>query len=283
MQIKFVDVYFSYNNKTPFKSDALKNINLLLNDNEMIAIVGETGSGKSTLAELIDAFITPTSGALYIDNFLNKTKAHHKNSEVMNLRKRIGFLFQFSENQLFMDSVLKEVGFGIKNFDPKNKDIDALSKEALTLVGLDESFYNRSPFDLSGGEKKKVAIASVISYKPQLLILDEPTSGLDQKAKNEMMDLFKKINQRGVKIIFITHDMEIAFNYANKIVVLNEGEIKALGKPKDILKNEVETYHLKTPNIYKVMFALSQKGMKLNQDNVNDIYSLVKEIKRIHG
>ena len=208
MQIKFDHTYFTYNPDTPFKVDALHDINLSLSENNITAIVGKTGSGKSTLVQLINKLLTPTSGEVHINDLVNAKKVKIKGKRIKEFRKEIGFLFQFSENQLFEDTVIKDVMFGIKSFYPKNKNPEVLAKQALSLVGLDESFYNRSPFDLSGGEKKRVAIAGVIAYQPKLLILDEPTAGLDAKGKKEIMDVFKKIHESGVAIILVTHDME---------------------------------------------------------------------------
>jgi len=277
MQIEFKNLYFNYNNNSEFKVTVLKNINYSISKNNITAIVGKTGSGKSTLTELINYFLKPTSGEVKVNEFVNSQEVKIKYKKINELRKRIGYLFQFSENQLFEDTVIKDVSFGVKNFYPKNEDIEAKAKEALKLVGLDDSFYNRSPFDLSGGEKKRVAIAGVIAYKPDLLILDEPTAGLDAKGKKDIMDLFKKIHKTGVQIILITHDMNVVLDYADEMIILDDGEIKKIGSPKEILKENVEKYNLETPYIYKTINALKSHGISLN--NVNDILSLVKELK----
>lgn len=282
MQIKFNHVSFSYNPNTPFKVDALKNINLSLLKNNVTAIVGQTGSGKSTLTELINKLLTPTSGEVIINDLINSPSHRVKGKHLKTFRKDIGFLFQLPENQLFEDTVIKDVMFGIKSFYPKNNNALELAKEALNLVGLDESFYQRSPFDLSGGEKKKVAIAGVIAYHPKLLILDEPTAGLDAKGKKELMDLFMKIHQTGVAIILVTHDMDIVLEYADQMIIIDDGEIKKIGVPKEILKEDVEPYHLDTPHIYQVVHALKKEGMNINEKNITDIPSLIKELKK-HG
>lgn len=282
MQIKFNHTFFSYNHKTIFKVDALKDINLDLSTNSITAIVGKTGSGKSTLTELINALLVPTQGEVKVDEFINAHKKHHRHKELLKLRNNIGFLFQFPENQLFADTVLKDVEFGIRNFNKKDTHYEEKAKNALKLVGLDEAFYNRSPFDLSGGEKKRVAIAGVLAYQPKVLILDEPTAGLDVNGKKEIMDLFKKIHETGVAIILVTHDMDVVLDYADTMVIIDDGEIKKIGKPKDILKEDVEIYHLATPSIYKVAHALIKKGEKIDINKVNDITSLIRELKR-HG
>jgi len=281
MQIKFNNLSFTYNKNSIFKVDALKNINLSLNGNNITAIVGRTGCGKSTLIELINAFLRPTLGEVEVNGFINGTKGRFKRKELQNLRKNNGYLFQFSENQLFEETVLKDVMFGIKNFYPEDEHTEEKAKEALKLVGLDESFYERSPFDLSGGEKKRVAIAGVIGYKPSLLILDEPTAGLDAQGKKEIMDTFKRIHETGVAIIIVTHDMDVVLNYADKMVVIDDGEIKKIGSPKEILSENVEQYNLETPNIIKVINELNSKGLSISR-NIDSIDDLVKELKH-HG
>ncbi|MCQ2793944.1 MAG: ATP-binding cassette domain-containing protein [Bacilli bacterium] len=282
MQIDFQHVNFSYNLKTIFRVDALKDVNLAIDTNEVTAIVGKTGSGKSTLTQLINKLLTPSDGAVKIDQFINTPKKRAHRKQLQALRSEIGFLFQFPENQLFADTVLKDVEFGIRNFHPKDQDYEKKAKAALKLVGLDESFYERSPFDLSGGEKKRVAIAGVLAYQPKVLILDEPTAGLDEMSKRELMELFKKIHQEGVGIILVTHDMDIVLKYASKVVVMDDGEIKKIGSPQAILQNEVEPYHLATPNVYHFAHQLIAQGKKIDLNRVKDVTTLVEEIKR-HG
>ncbi|MCQ2792087.1 MAG: ATP-binding cassette domain-containing protein [Bacilli bacterium] len=279
MQIKFDHVSFSYNPNTPFQVDALKDINLEFFENNVTAIVGRTGSGKSTLTELINKLLTPTSGRVVVNNLVNDKKVKVKGKKMKAFRKDIGFLFQFSEHQLFEDSVIKDVMFGIKSYYPKHPNPLALAKQSLSLVGLDETFYERSPFDLSGGEKKRVAIAGVLAYQPKVLILDEPTAGLDNKGKKEIMDLFMKIHQTGVAIILVSHDMDVVLEYADQMVVIDNGEIERIGKPKEILKEDVEQYNLETPNIYKVVHLLKRHGKKIDENKITDIASLIKELK----
>ena len=283
MQIKFNDVSFKYNENSEFEVNVLSQINLSLNSDKIIAIAGQTGSGKSTLSELINRLLVPTEGEVIIDHLINSKAIKVKRKELFNYRKNIGFLFQFSENQLFEDSVIKDVMFGIKNFYPKENNIEQMAKDALKLVGLNESFYYRSPFELSGGEKKRVAIAGVIAYKPKLLILDEPTIGLDEKGKYEIMNLFKKIHESGVGLIIVTHDMDIVSKYADEIIILDNHNVAKIGKVKDVFKEDIEQYHLKTPNLNHFVNSLKVKGLNLNEDKIIDIPSLIKEIKEVHG
>lgn len=282
MQIKFKNVSFAYNHASAFEVKALNNINLELLENNIVAIVGRTGSGKSTLTELINKLLTPTSGEVHVDNLINSKDVKVKGRKIQEYRKNIGFLFQFSENQLFEESVIKDVMFGVKAFYPNDPNNEKNAKEALKLVGLDESYFNRSPFDLSGGEKKRAAIAGILAYHPKLLILDEPTAGLDANGKRTIMELFKKIHETGVGIILVTHDMDVVLNYADKMVIIDNGEIKRIGTPKEILKEDVEVYNLETPMIYKVVHQLKKLGKDINENNVNDIDSLIKELKH-HG
>jgi len=278
MQVKFDTVTFNYNAKEQKPINAIENVTFDFKDCDFVALVGKTGSGKSTIAEIINYFLTPNKGIVCVNDFVNQNKLKHKNKEVMALRKNVGFLFQFSENQLFEETVIKDVAYGVKNFYPKEYNASLFAKEAIQLVGLDESFYNRSPFDLSGGEKKRVAIAGALSYRPKLMILDEPTAGLDARGKREIMEVFKDINKTGVSIILITHDMDIAMKYAKKIVVLNDGKVVREGTPKEIFKSDVEEYNLETPKLYKVIHMLKAKGMKLNDSNISDLNTLVAEI-----
>lgn len=282
MQIKYQNVNYTYNLATPFKTDALKNVNLILDNHDFTMIVGRTGSGKSTLATLINYLSTPTSGKVIVNDFVNAPKKRHKHKEIQDLRKGIGFLFQFSEKQLFAETVIKDVVFGLDNFYPKNKDNLTKTKQALNLVGLDESFYNRSPLDLSGGEKKRVAIAGVIAYQPKLLILDEPTAGLDNQGKRELMSLLKKIKDSGVAIILITHDMDIVLEYADKIIVLDDGVIKKVANRHEFFSEDISQYHLLTPKVISFAKLLIKRGLNINLSNIHDIDSLVKEIKS-HG
>ena len=280
MQIKYQDVNFIYHAKTPFQSEALKNVNVVFNHPGITTIVGKTGSGKSTLASLINYLTTPTSGQVNVDDFINAPRERHKHKEVMNLRRQIGYLFQSAEKQLFADTVIKDVVFALNNFYPKNKDNLLKAQNALKLVGLDESFYNRSPLDLSGGEKKKVAIAGVIAYQPKLLILDEPTAGLDGFAKKELLLLLKKINATGVAIIIITHDMDVVLKYADQVVVMMNGEIKKVVAKKEIFKDEVEKYGLISPQLIEFAKLLKANGKNINLDNITDISSLIQELRK---
>lgn len=223
MNIKFENVYFGYE-KNKF---ILKNINLLFDKNEIVFIMGPTGSGKSTLIQHINGLLLSDKGSVDI-SFSDKNYSLAKNKKIKKineLRRKVGMVFQFSEYQLFETSVLKDVMFGPYNFFKDEKKAEILSKKALSVVDIPESYYSRSPFDLSGGEKRKVSIAGVIASNPNVLIMDEPTSNLDPLATRDMMDLIKKINLEGKLIIVVSHDSDLCYEYADRVVLMNNGEI----------------------------------------------------------
>ena len=282
MQIKFDNLSFSYNHKTHYEIKVLENIDLILNDNKITAIVGKNGAGKTTLVELINYFLIPTEGHVQIDNFFNSCIKKHKNYEIINLRKNIGFLSQFSENQLFEKTVLDDVMFGIKNFYPKETiiNIENMAKNALKLVGIDSSFFNKSPLELSNGEKKRVAIAGIIAYNPKLLILDEITISLDIKGKKEILDLIKKINkEKKINVLLITHDMNVVLEYAEKIIVIDNNKIIKFDNVKDFFKENINKYELELPNICKLVQKIIKAGYKIN-NNIISLDELIFQLKK---
>lgn len=280
MQIKFDDVTFFYNTKTIDQQLVLKNVSFNLENDNFIAIVGKTGSGKTTIIDLIFAFLKPSFGSIKIDDFVNFAEKKNSQKVLYNFRKKIGILFQFTESQLFKDTVIEDVIFGVKNFFPK-ENAKKKAIEVLKMVGLDDSFYNRSPFDLSAGEKKLVAIAGILSCNPKLLILDEITTGLDADKKKSIMDLIKKIQKiNNIKVILITHDMEVVLKYADKMMLLYDNKIIKEGKPCDILQEEdIEEFGIMMPNIFKFINLLRNSGYKIKK-NISNIDELAKEIKK---
>lgn len=281
MPITFKDVSYIYNFDTPFSSHALNDINLTIDDTSFTCLVGKTGSGKSTLVQLINALIKPNKGEINSLSYLitNKKKTTTKN--IKQLRKDIGIVFQFSEYQLFEETVLKDVMFGPKNFNDKEDVARKKAIEALKIVGLDESFFNRSPFELSGGEKRRVAIAGVLACSPKVLILDEPTAGLDPKGAKMMMEMFNDIKKSGTKIILVTHDMDIVYKYADEVIVLKDAALVFKGSPHDLfLNNNPQEYDLDVPEIIKMAKILINKGINININNVKDVNSLYMEIKK---
>lgn len=285
MSIKVNHLSYIYNPKAKNKMLALDDINLSIADGEFIVIVGHTGSGKSTLIQNLNALLVPTKGEVIVDEYTIANKIKIKN--IKNLRKKIGMVFQFPEYQLFKETVKSDVLFGPKNFFKDIKDEDKLAIEALKLVGLDDSYLDKSPFELSGGEKRKVAIAGILSFNPDVLIVDEPTAGLDPIAARNMMELFANLHKNQNKtIILVTHQMNDALKYASRMIILKDGKLIADGKPLDIFKsNDLEDYSLEIPDVLKIVNLLKDKYPCLLNKNITDIDSLIKELKEVilHG
>lgn len=279
MPIIFKNLCYTYSQKTPFEFSALKDISLEIEDGSFTMIIGHTGSGKSTLVQQISCLLIPTSGEVNVNGIVVNNKSK-KMKNLKELRKQVGLVFQFPEYQLFEETVLKDVSFGPKNFNISNEDSIALAKEALNLVGIDESLYNKSPFELSGGQKRRVAIAGILTMKPKVLILDEPTAGLDPQGSRDMMNLFKKINQEGTTIIMITHDMDNVIRYGSDVIVLNHGQVIKKCKPYELFLDEeiFTSLSLEEPLVLKMAKKLNQNGYSLDLSKIKDIDSLVNSI-----
>ena len=306
MSISTKDLCYTY--QSSFESHALKNVNLELEDHCFLALVGETGSGKSTLVQNLNGLLTPTSGEIKMGNYVirvidskrqlidlslskeevNKLrkKKREKQFELKKLRKYAGLVFQFPEYQLFEESVLKDVMFGPKNFGIKDEEAKKLAIEALKSCNIDSSYFSRSPFELSGGEKRRVAIAGVLALDPEVLVLDEPTAGLDPQGEKEMMALFEKIYESGKSVIIVTHNMDLVLKYARTVVVMSKGEVVKKGDPLDVFVDEelLKNVAIEPPYVIKVALALKEKGIDIDLTKVKDIPSLAKEIGgKIHG
>lgn len=281
MPIVFSHLNYVYSPKTPMEFSALKDINLQIEDDSFTMIVGHTGSGKSTLVQQINALLVPTSGSVDVNGIVVDSNVK-KLKNIKELRKGVGLVFQFPEYQLFEETVLKDVSFGPKNFGVDNKKAIELAKEALNLVGIDESLFDKSPFELSGGQKRRVAIAGVITLKPKVLILDEPTAGLDPQGSREMMNLFTKIREQGTTIIMITHDMDNVIRYGTDVVVLVKGEVIKKCRPYELFldQDSFNQLSIDEPLVIKMAKRLNQNGYHIALENVKDIDSLAQEIKR---
>ena len=280
MSITFDQVYYTYSPKTPFECEAINDINLEIKEGSFTALVGQTGCGKSTLIQHLNGLLVPTSGEVIIDDFINSKKLRKMRRKIMDLRKKVGLVFQFSENQLFEESVEKDVAFGPMNFGTKKEDALKVAHESLSLVGIDESFYTKSPFDLSGGEKRRVAIAGVLALKPDILVLDEPTAGLDPKGTKELLKLIKELNEKGTTIVLVTHDINIVYEYASDVIVMNDGKVVKHCSPGELFSEDVEQYSLETPMIQKVVKYLTDEGVSLDLSKIKNVESLVDEIVR---
>ena len=282
MSIKFQEVSYTYSPSSKFAFNALKNISLEFEMNKITALIGHTGSGKSTLVQQLNALLIPTSGTLEVCDFII-TNDKKKNKNLKSLRKRVGLVFQFPEYQLFEDTVLKDVSFGPKNFGVSEEESIKLAKEALSLVGIQEDLFERSPFELSGGQKRRVAIAGIIALNPKVLILDEPTAGLDPQGSREMMKLFSKIHEMGTTIVMITHDMDNVLKYASDVVVLVKGEVIKSCKPYEIFLDEdnFAKLSIEEPLVIKMAKKLNTSGKyHIDLEKVKDIDTLVEQIAK---
>jgi energy-coupling factor transport system ATP-binding protein len=279
MPIDFSNVSYIYNPKSPFQYEALKSINLHWDEGGFIALVGRTGSGKSTLISHLNALLHPTSGEVVIDGFHNAADKKKRSRNLKELRQNVGLVFQFPEYQLFEETVEKDVAFGPKNFGLKTEEALKQAHEALLTVGLDASFFERSPFELSGGEKRKVAIAGILAIHPKILIVDEPTAGLDPKAAEETMMLFEKIHQEGTTIILVTHDMNLVLHYAEEVVVMEDGKVALQCKPSELFGKDLSVYSLEVPNIYRFARDLQGFGFSLKTEKLRSVDDLALAIK----
>ncbi len=280
MAITFKSLSYIYDEGMPYAHHALKDINLNIEEGKITAIIGKTGSGKSTLVEHLNALLVPSSGSLEIEDTI--ILPGKKNKGLKALRKKVGLVFQFSEYQLFEETILKDVAFGPKNYGASEQEAIAKAKLALKMVGIDESYYETSPFDLSGGQKRRIAIAGILALEPKIIVLDEPTAGLDPKGSQEMIDLFVKLNKKaGITVILVTHDNEIVYNYADNTVLMADGEVKYSGNTLELFndKEKVKEFNILEPKILNVKNALNDKGFKV-PSNVRTIDELAKYLSK---
>ena len=273
MPIKIDNLFHTYYKKTPNEIHALKGVTLNIEDHSYLALVGETGSGKSTLVQHLNGLIIPDSGEIRVNDFV-VTSNKRKNKKLNMLRKHVGLIFQFPEYQLFEETVLKDVAFGPSNFGYKKDEAIQKAKDALTLVGLGESYYERSPFELSGGERRKVAIAGILAIDPEVLVLDEPTAGLDYQAQDDVMNLVNSLYQKGKTIILVTHDMNLVYRYASRVCVLKDGNISFDGTPEELFKYNDETLEL--PRLFRLITKLNAKGFNIPTDKIHSVEELAK-------
>ena len=277
MSITFKEVEHIYSENTPFAYHALKGVNLKITDQSFTAIIGQTGSGKSTLIQHINALLLPTSGSINIDEYL--ITATDKPSKLKPLRKKAGLVFQFPEYQLFEETIEKDIIFGPMNFGVSEEEAKKIAHNVLKTVGLDESYLNKSPFDLSGGQKRRVAIAGILAMNPDILILDEPTAGLDPQGTNEMMSLFKRINESGKTIILVTHDMNHVLQYCDEVVVMNHGKVEKLDTVTNVFKDSeyLNSLGIDLPIITNFIIKLNNQGFNLDS-SINNIEQLIAAI-----
>jgi energy-coupling factor transport system ATP-binding protein len=285
MAIKFEQVNFEYPSFDGTNFSALKDINLdIAEKGEFITLIGETGSGKSTLVQHMNALIRPTTGSVTIYGIKIEKDTKKKGKVKLNpLRQRVGLVFQFPEYQLFEETVLKDIIFGPKNFGVKESVAIERAKQVIKHVGLDEEYLKRSPFNLSGGEKKRVSIAGILAMEPDILVLDEPTSGLDPKGRDDLLKLFMGIhNDLNKTVIIITHDMNTVYKYASRVLVMNEGYLVYDGLPQELFSKEnIKSWNLDIPDIITITRQLEDKlGVNFNSQphTIQDLFELVKEV-----
>lgn len=247
--IVFNNVDHIYNAGSPFAVSALKNVNLSIPKGKITAIIGHTGSGKSTLIQHLNVLLRPTHGTVKINDV--EITADSKNKNLKALRKQVSVVFQFPESQLFEETVLKDVMFGPLNFGVSKEEAERIAREKLSLVGLPENLYDRSPFDLSGGQMRRVAIAGVLALEPSVLVLDEPTAGLDPAGQKYMLEMFVNLHrQQNLTLVLVTHQMEDVSLYADNVIVMENGTVVKTGEPLEIFKDEdkLETLQLSLPH-----------------------------------
>ena len=263
MSMKLENVSFTYSPNTAYEIHALKNINLEIHDGEFIGLIGHTGSGKSTLVQHFNGLMKATSGTIYY----NGENIYAEGYSMKQLRSNVGLVFQYPEHQLFEVDVLTDVCFGPKNLGLPKEEVEARAKKALQMVGLKEKYYKQSPFELSGGQKRRVAIAGVLAMEPKVLILDEPTAGLDPKGRDEILDQIKRIHEENhITIILVSHSMEDVAKYVGRIIVMNQGEAMYDGTPKEVFSHykELEKVGLAAPQVTYIMNALAEKGFDVS-------------------
>lgn len=256
-------VNYVYGEDTALAVHALKDINLVIPDGQFIGLIGHTGSGKSTLVQHLNGLMRPTSGAIYY----NGEDIHDKDYERKKLRSKVGLVFQYPEHQLFEIDVFKDVCFGPKNLGLSQKETELRAYAALKQVGLGDEYFYQSPFDLSGGQKRRVAIAGVLAMKPDILILDEPTAGLDPKGRDEILDQIAKLKEEtGITVILVSHSMEDVAKYVERIIVMNRGSVLYDDEPRQVFQHykELEQVGLAAPQVTYIMQALAGQGMKVD-------------------
>ena len=265
MPIILDKVNYVYSTGTAYEIQALKDINLKIEDGQFIGVIGHTGSGKSTLIQHLNGLIKATSGAIYFSG----RDIYDDDYNMKELRTKVGLVFQYPEHQLFETTIFEDVCFGPKNQGLPKNEAGLRAFEALRSVGLPEALYYQSPFDLSGGQKRRVAIAGVLAMKPEVLILDEPTAGLDPKGRDEILDLIAKMHkERNMTIILVSHSMEDVAKYVERIIVMNDGSVMYDGAPREVFRHykELEAVGLAAPQVTYLMHELKEKGIPVDID-----------------
>lgn len=281
MSIILDKVNYVYSAGTAYEIQALKNINLQMKDGEFIGIIGHTGSGKSTLIQHLNGLLRATSGGIYY----NGEDIYTDDYDMKGLRSKVGLVFQYPEHQLFETTIFDDVCFGPLNQGLSKNEAGIRAFEALNSVGLPEDLYYQSPFDLSGGQKRRVAIAGVLAMKPEMIILDEPTAGLDPKGRDEILDQIAKMHkERGITVVLVSHSMEDVAKYVDRIIVMNQGAVMFDGIPKEVFRHyrELEAVGLAAPQVTYLMHELKDRGFPVTAD-ATTVEEAKKEILEMIG
>lgn len=268
MSLLLNQVEYVYGKGTAFEKVALYDVSLQINDGEFIGLIGHTGSGKSTLIQHLNGLLAPTSGGVYY----NGADIHDKDFSKKKLRSKVSIVFQYPEQQLFEATVLEDVKFGPKNIGLEPLEVDMRAFEALKQVGISDDLLDASPLELSGGQKRRVAIAGVLAMEPEVLILDEPTAGLDPKGRDEILDLIRQLHEkRKITVIVVSHSMEDMGKYAERLIVMNGGTVAYDGTPEEVFSHykELEKIGLRAPQVTYVMEGLAAKGIRLPHNAIN--------------
>ncbi|KGX89328.1 energy-coupling factor ABC transporter ATP-binding protein [Pontibacillus marinus] len=260
MQISFKNVSYIYQPKTPFEYKALQDLSFTIPSGSFVAVIGHTGSGKSTLLQHLNGLLAPTHGEVEIGDY--KIQADEKNKQLKSLREQVGVVFQYPEHQLFEETVYKDIAFGPTNFGVEKDEIDDRVERTIDSVGLSSDMLERSPFDLSGGQMRRVAIAGVLAMEPSVLVLDEPTAGLDPRGQREMMDMFYQLHRdQQLTTVLVTHSMEDALAYADYVLVMDQGQLYMEGEPLEVFhqKEALNDVGLDVPEIIEFITKFEQK------------------------
>ena len=260
MGISLENVSYTYQSGTPFERRALFDMTVTIKDGSYTAFIGHTGSGKSTIMQLLNGLYLPTSGQVKVDDTIINSQS--KNKEIKPIRKKVGLVFQFPESQLFAETVLEDIAFGPRNFGVSKEEAEQRALESLRLVGLSDELRDQNPFDLSGGQMRRVAIAGILAMQPDILVLDEPTAGLDPQGRKELMSLFKQLHLSGITIVLVTHLMDDVADYATAVNVMEKGRLVLSGTPKDVFQKVafLKEKQLGVPKITEFALQLQEKG-----------------------
>ncbi|WP_067729271.1 energy-coupling factor ABC transporter ATP-binding protein [Oceanobacillus damuensis] len=282
MDITFENVTYIYQQNTPFAHKAIQDLSFHIESGSIVAIIGHTGSGKSTLIQHLNGLSVPTEGEVRIGEY--RLSQEHKPKDMKELRSRVGVVFQYPEHQLFEETVAKDIAFGPQNFGVPEAVIKERIKDVIPAVGLSESVLERSPFDLSGGQMRRVAIAGVLAVKPDVLVLDEPTAGLDPRGQKEIMDMFYRLhNEQDLTTVLVTHSMEDALKYADRILILNKGTKFMEGTPEEVFsqKEALQSVQLDVPEMVQFLNRFEEKfGQQIpfRNQSVEEIAQMIQQI-----